>query len=139
MIFLNDKIDLKKFELFINELVDVYSSVQIAKIYINYLYGERKFLDFLHVSQMFEDCLVFTAKSLNGNLNLSINAKEAVNSIINQIGVNNEIEKEDLMVWVLTEFPELFHGYHHWILSNRVKNFKNNSQVRFFFENLCET
>jgi hypothetical protein len=129
--FVNDenKIDFKKFELFINEITESYSSVQIAKIYINYVYGERSCLDFDDIYKMFEDCLIYTAKSLNGNLILSINAKETVNSIISQNTVNNEISKEDLMVWVLTEFPELFHGHYNWIVNNRVKNFKLNPNV----------
>ena len=70
MAFVNDenKIDFKKFELFINEITESYSSVQIAKIYINYIYGERSCLDFDDIYKMFEDCLINTAKSLNGNL-----------------------------------------------------------------------
>jgi hypothetical protein len=93
--FVNDenKIDFKKFELFINEITESYSSVQIAKIYINYVYGERSCLDFDDIYKMFEDCLIYTAKSLNGDLILSIYAKEKVNSIISQNTVNNEISK----------------------------------------------
>jgi hypothetical protein len=129
--FVNDEntIDFKKFELFINEITESYSSVQIAKIYINHIYGERNCLDFDNIYKMFEDCLIHTARSLNGKLVLSIYAKETVKSIIIQNAVNNEISKEDLMVWVLTDFPELFYGHHNWIVNNRVKNFKLNSNV----------
>ena len=31
--------------------------------------------------------------------------------------------KDNLQMWVLTEFPELFYGYHNWIINTlNIKN-----------------
>ena len=101
----------------------------MAKIYLNYIYGEQQYLELIFIYQIFYDCLFYAARLLNSSLNYSVYAKEALNSIIKSIDVNeNKVSKDDLLIWILSEFPDLFYGYHNWILS-RVKNFKINFQV----------
>ncbi len=121
---------------FINSLINAYSTSQISKIYIDFLYGDEQYLEVTCIYEIFQDCLYYTSKLFNSNLNFSVYAKQTLNSIINSIvkeNQNNEekskISKDNLQMWVLTEFPELFYGYHNWIV-NRIKESKFNKQVR---------
>ena len=135
--------DMKKFESFINSVVEVHSSIQIAKLYVNSLHGDKQHLEFECIYQMFEDCLLSTAKLLNSNLILSLNAKEFINSMINSVAGQNMdstqlsnngkiVSKDDLLDWVLTEFPQIFHGYHNWVI-DRIK--LNSIQLVRYLEN----
>jgi hypothetical protein len=99
------------------------------------LYGDEEYLELSCIFKIIYDCLFYSIKTFNSNLNLSNYAKQTLNSILNSLtndanqtylqeqDYKNKILKDDLKIWVLTEFPELFSGYHNWIIS-RIKELK---------------
>jgi hypothetical protein len=136
----------------LNDVASACSPVSITECYISHLFNvnhdeiESK-IEASLLRETFYDCLICTLKYINVDLNpnsITENAKKTLNSLLRSFEhlykqeyhdgeVSFFIRKNYFKSWVFDEFPDLFLGYHNWLMKRIEDNMFLNVIVSFWF------
>jgi hypothetical protein len=121
---------------FLDDITNALSPASVTNCYIDHLFGvdtdqTKAKLETAALREVFHDCLIFSLKYIEPELNpnsVTESARKTLRSIMDSFedqysiqhsdsAAQHFVTKEPFKAWVFDEFPDLFFGYHSWILA----------------------
>lgn len=134
------ELDVPKAKIVFNSLFHATTTSSIFELYLNLIFGNDERISYESLNDIIRDCFNSCYKLIGYNqAKVSSYSKNTLENIVNSIKFNEDngqkmVSKNILQDWIIDEFPQLFFGFHNWILK-KIKNIDKHENTQQELEN----